>query len=331
MKIFPKSVINKIEKKQEELPFCKICFETSNTIDNKLIHPCKCDGSIKFVHQKCILKWLNQTNDSKKVCEICKYEYKLKKQHNNEFYFFYKDQHSCRTEGLLFFLYIICCSLLATIYGIADTTNDYSWTKFISNNNTISVSSVKYLYESKGTNYDWNIMYYLPMGVYSINVFYFFFFLFLPLMKVYQYKLYYKLIYKYYLLFVFTLNLYLYMVIAFLQNAPYIDFFQFFLYVNILLCFCNYPLIRLYMNKHDVILKEINKTHNILKIANYENENENVQNENIILETKSNFDEGEIVYNPLNLIPEEKIEIETQDIIIEEDLNNLVLEIKDDY
>ena len=85
------------------------------------------------------------------------------------------------------------------------------------------------------------------------------------------------------------------------------------------------------MNKHDVILKEINKTHNILKIANYENENENVQNENIILETKSNFDEGEIVYNPLNLIPEEKIEIETANIIIEEDLNHLVLEIKDDY
>ena len=83
------------------------------------------------------------------------------------------------------------------------------------------------------------------------------------------------------------------------------------------------------MNKHDVILKEINKTHNILKIANYENEN--IQNENIILETKSNFDEGEIVYNPLNLIPEEKIEIEPEDIILEENLNNLVLEIKDDY
>ena len=330
MKIFPKSVINQIEKKQEELPFCKICFETNNTIDNKLIHPCKCDGSIKFVHEKCILKWLNQTIEPNKVCEICKYEYKLKKQHNDEFYFFYKGPPSCRTEGLLFILYIICCSLLATIYGIADTVNNYSWTKIISNNNTISVSAIKYLYESKRTNYDWTILYYFPMGVYSINVFYFLFFIFLPLMKVHQYKLYYKLVYKYYLLFVFTLNFYLYTVIAFLQNAPYIDFFHFFLYLNILVSFCNYPLIRLYMNKHDLILKEINRTHNILKIKNYENENENIQNENIILDTKSNFDDGEFVYNPLNLIPEEKIETEPHDIILEANLNNLVLEIKND-
>ena len=63
MKIFPQSIISKIEQKEKELPFCKICFETGNTIDNKLIHPCKCDGSIKFVHEKCILKWLIQTDN----------------------------------------------------------------------------------------------------------------------------------------------------------------------------------------------------------------------------------------------------------------------------
>ena len=148
-------------------------------------------------------------------------------------------------------------------------------------------------------------------------------------MKVNQYKLYYKLIYKYYLFFVFTLNFYLYTVIAFLQNAPYVDFFQFFLYLNILLSFCYYPIIRIYMNKHDLILKEINKTHNILKISNYDSKD--IQNENVILDTKSNFDEGEIVYNPLNSIPEEKLEINHYNIIIEENLNNLVLDIKDDY
>ena len=168
------------------------------------------------------------------------------------------------------------------------------------------------------------------MGVYTINVFYILFFIFLPLMKVYQYKLYYKFIYKYYLLLVFTLNFYLYTLIAFLQNAPYIDFFSFFLYINILICFCYYPVIKVYMNKHDSILKEINKTYNILKIINYKNKNKNIINENVILERKNDIDNSSFVYNPMNLMPEQKLDMLDQDVVVEENLNNLVLEITND-
>ena len=235
MKIFPKSIINKIEQKKEEIPFCKIFFETSNTIDNKLIHPCKCDGSIKFVHEKCILKWINQTDNQKTKCEICHYEYKLKKGHNDEFYFFHKGPTSCRTEVLLYILYILSCSFLATIYGIVDTTDNYSWTEFVSNNNTIAVSSVKFLYEINGTSYGWTILYYFPMGIYSVNICFLLFFISLPLMKVNQYKLYYKLIYKHYLILFNFLNVYLYLMLGVLQRAPINDFFYFFLYINIMI------------------------------------------------------------------------------------------------
>ena len=82
------------------------------------------------------------------------------------------------------------------------------------------------------------------------------------------------------------------------------------------------------MNKHDLILKEINRNHNILKIMNYENEN--IDNENVVLQ-RININDCDFVYNPLNLIPEQKLEtLETldQEIVAEENLNNLVLEIK---
>ena len=98
--------------------------------------------------------------------------------------------------------------------------------------------------------------------------------------------------------------------------------------VNIVLTFLNYPFIKFYMNKHDLILKEINRNHNILKIMNYENEN--IDNENIVLQ-RININDCDFVYNPLNLIPEQKLEtLETLDheIVAEENLNNLVLEIK---
>jgi len=329
MKIFPKFVNSKIaEKEEEELPFCKICFETTNTIDNKLIHPCKCKGSIKFVHEKCILKWFQQSDNAKKTCEICKYEYVLKKVHYDEIYFFYKDILYCKIEILLYLMYILSCSFLATIYGIVDTTNNYSWTKIISNNNTISIDCVKFLYITNGASYEWTVLYYFPMGVYTVNIFFILFFIFLPYIKVYQFKLYYRLIYKHYLLLFFCLNLYLFLMLGFLQQAQNDDYFYFFLYVNIVLTFLNYPVIKVYMQKHDLILKEINRTHNILKIMNYKNEN--IPDENVILQ-RININDYDFVYNPLNLIPEQKLEtLETldQEIVAEENLNNLVLEIK---
>ena len=48
---------------------CRICFEHSSD----LISVCKCEGSIKFVHEKCIKTWVETTNKDVKgaVCELC--------------------------------------------------------------------------------------------------------------------------------------------------------------------------------------------------------------------------------------------------------------------
>lgn len=46
------------------MEICRICFE-----GGKLIAPCDCKGSLKFIHEKCLEQWKNK---SQKIhCEIC--------------------------------------------------------------------------------------------------------------------------------------------------------------------------------------------------------------------------------------------------------------------
>lgn len=56
---------------------CKICFDTER---NDLISPCLCNGTSKYVHEKCLKTWISsqETSNSKPKCEICNYEYKMK-------------------------------------------------------------------------------------------------------------------------------------------------------------------------------------------------------------------------------------------------------------
>ncbi|KAG0634493.1 hypothetical protein HOY80DRAFT_523573 [Tuber brumale] len=48
---------------------CRIC-RSEGSREEPLFHPCKCSGSIKFVHQDCLLEWLQHSQ--KKHCELCK-------------------------------------------------------------------------------------------------------------------------------------------------------------------------------------------------------------------------------------------------------------------
>nr|CAG8527518.1 12963_t:CDS:2 [Entrophospora candida] len=96
---------NDVERREEK--FCKICHESSSSsqtlsptqpsIDstnssfwsnlftkkhkekNKLISPCRCKGSLQYVHLECLNKWRksNTRSDSAYQCEVCKYRYKM--------------------------------------------------------------------------------------------------------------------------------------------------------------------------------------------------------------------------------------------------------------
>lgn len=55
---------------------CRVC-RTANEESN-LYHPCKCDGSIRHVHQECLEMWLKHKNSGMEACELCGYTYTFK-------------------------------------------------------------------------------------------------------------------------------------------------------------------------------------------------------------------------------------------------------------
>ncbi|KAJ6777212.1 ZINC FINGER RING-CH-TYPE ZINC FINGER RING/FYVE/PHD-TYPE-RELATED [Salix koriyanagi] len=60
------------DDEEEEEDICRICRNPGDA-ENPLRYPCACSGSIKFVHQDCLLQWLNHSNA--RQCEVCKHPF----------------------------------------------------------------------------------------------------------------------------------------------------------------------------------------------------------------------------------------------------------------
>eukprot|EP00854_Cymbomonas_tetramitiformis_P016843 gene16843-20011_t len=63
---------NKQENAEPEEEVCRIC-RMEGTASSQLYHPCACSGSIKFVHEECLLQWLRHSSSPR--CEVCKHEF----------------------------------------------------------------------------------------------------------------------------------------------------------------------------------------------------------------------------------------------------------------
>lgn len=74
-------------KNSSSRPICRICYYLNSDLENPLISPCNCNGSMKYIHYKC-LKNCIEANLTKKIeqsykyylwrnysCEICQKEY----------------------------------------------------------------------------------------------------------------------------------------------------------------------------------------------------------------------------------------------------------------
>ncbi|XP_063778829.1 E3 ubiquitin-protein ligase MARCHF6 isoform X6 [Pseudophryne corroboree] len=56
----------------EEEDICRVC-RSEGTAEKPLFHPCVCTGSIKFIHQECLVQWLKHSR--KEYCELCKHRF----------------------------------------------------------------------------------------------------------------------------------------------------------------------------------------------------------------------------------------------------------------
>ncbi|XP_044489290.1 probable E3 ubiquitin ligase SUD1 [Mangifera indica] len=70
--VVEESVSRYDEEEEEEEDVCRICRNPGDT-ENPLQYPCACSGSIKYVHQDCLLQWLNHSNA--RQCEVCKHAF----------------------------------------------------------------------------------------------------------------------------------------------------------------------------------------------------------------------------------------------------------------
>nr|XP_012646595.1 E3 ubiquitin-protein ligase MARCH6 isoform X2 [Microcebus murinus] len=61
-------------KLRENTPtdICRVC-RSEGTPEKPLYHPCVCTGSIKFIHQECLVQWLKHSR--KEYCELCKHRF----------------------------------------------------------------------------------------------------------------------------------------------------------------------------------------------------------------------------------------------------------------
>ncbi|KAF9522418.1 hypothetical protein CPB83DRAFT_112389 [Crepidotus variabilis] len=56
----------------DDLDTCRICSAPAEP-DQPLFHPCKCSGTIRYIHQDCLTTWL--AHSKKKACDVCKHPY----------------------------------------------------------------------------------------------------------------------------------------------------------------------------------------------------------------------------------------------------------------
>ena len=110
-----RSKVSCVDVKNEII--CKICLDDGETeIMGKLINPCQCAGSVKYVHDECLKTWIisKKLDLEKASCEICKIKFTMKMAYNLRFH-----PKLILEEGLTSFLSCICLGmLLITLIGI---------------------------------------------------------------------------------------------------------------------------------------------------------------------------------------------------------------------
>ena len=101
---------------------CRICFEEESE-DNKLIHPCLCSGTSKYIHISCLNEWRysNVNRSSFYKCSECNYHYKIKYLYPLEYH------NKIDIPGLLLISTVYTPSLIISfIVGGIDQYNNYS-------------------------------------------------------------------------------------------------------------------------------------------------------------------------------------------------------------
>lgn len=93
------------------MPMCRICHHPQGDGLDTLISPCRCAGTMQFIHQGCLNKWL-EVKRSKKApaCELCNYQFHRHK----KFRLNHWQLPSCsRADKILHSIFLVCLIIMA--------------------------------------------------------------------------------------------------------------------------------------------------------------------------------------------------------------------------
>ena len=92
----------KINLNENFMKICRICYGDESTIENPLLYPCLCNGSVKYIHYECLKNLINSKieidfleNKEKNIicyfrkdilCELCKEKFPDYIKYNNRYY-----------------------------------------------------------------------------------------------------------------------------------------------------------------------------------------------------------------------------------------------------
>ncbi|XP_077128980.1 E3 ubiquitin-protein ligase MARCHF7 isoform X3 [Ranitomeya variabilis] len=123
------------DSEEEDSDLCRICQTGVTTPTNPFIEPCKCSGSLQYVHQDCMKKWLHAKINSGSsletitTCELCKEKLDLNledfdiqelyRAHSNE-----RAEYEFISSGLyLVVLLHLCEQRFSDMLGVATDAN----------------------------------------------------------------------------------------------------------------------------------------------------------------------------------------------------------------
>ena len=96
LNVSPNIDVQKALQETKDVNICRICQSEDNTLEDPLISPCKCAGSIKYIHAKCMQEWYKSKLVSRCIrntssysirgleCELCKQRFSMSIEHKGK-------------------------------------------------------------------------------------------------------------------------------------------------------------------------------------------------------------------------------------------------------
>mmetsp|Transcript_9923 Transcript_9923/g.14944 ORF Transcript_9923/g.14944 Transcript_9923/m.14944 type:complete len:498 (+) Transcript_9923:32-1525(+) len=98
----------------EDEPMCRICQMTqSESPESRLIRPCRCTGSLSYVHLKCLNEWRATSSTASYQCFVCKYSYRIERTALTEFLM---SETAARAISVIIVLAMLCLAGSACLF-----------------------------------------------------------------------------------------------------------------------------------------------------------------------------------------------------------------------